>query len=399
MRSALGLLMVLVILPGAGAQPAGERGSGERLGLLEQMAASASPEVRAWSAFMAARDGLKDAVPVVRRLLAPLPLGAPEEARFVQYAALDALIRLDADVPAQELLGLPDRFVEHAIILLARHPDRNQAALLEVIRKHRAPRDAWIAVCNLLVPRRTPGLAAWLLGKLERELRLHVHDPGSGYGGGVMHSSSYDGRFKVPRGYPPTTLYRLTDRKTGDAELLAPGRRPIFVTRRVVPPGETAGFGSHSRPDEDYRLRVAYLADLAGVAPSALDLPRVLSVTIHWYGPERFLAEAARARADAERQVADLCERLASRGSIPTGRDGSALVPELRVTVKDARSDRSTPLPELPAAGKPAGATREEARGNVRIGDVDWFDDYDAALAAAKAAGKPLFVHFGENPG
>jgi hypothetical protein len=35
----------------------------------------------------------------------------------------------------------------------------------------------------------------------------------------------------------------------------------------------------------------------------------------------------------------------------------------------------------------------------VRIGGVDWYVDYEVALAQARAVGKPLWVHFGENPG
>ena len=35
----------------------------------------------------------------------------------------------------------------------------------------------------------------------------------------------------------------------------------------------------------------------------------------------------------------------------------------------------------------------------VRIGSIDWFVDYDQALAYAKQTNKPLWLHFGENPG
>ena len=35
----------------------------------------------------------------------------------------------------------------------------------------------------------------------------------------------------------------------------------------------------------------------------------------------------------------------------------------------------------------------------IRIGDIDWYVDYDAALEVAKAEDKPLWVHFGEDPG
>ena len=35
----------------------------------------------------------------------------------------------------------------------------------------------------------------------------------------------------------------------------------------------------------------------------------------------------------------------------------------------------------------------------VRIGDVLWYVDYDAALEIARQQDKALWVHFGENPG
>lgn len=33
------------------------------------------------------------------------------------------------------------------------------------------------------------------------------------------------------------------------------------------------------------------------------------------------------------------------------------------------------------------------------IGDLLWHTDYDAAVEVARAEGKPLWVHFGEDPG
>jgi len=35
----------------------------------------------------------------------------------------------------------------------------------------------------------------------------------------------------------------------------------------------------------------------------------------------------------------------------------------------------------------------------VTIGDVQWYVDYDAALAIAREQDKALWLHFGENPG
>lgn len=43
-------------------------------------------------------------------------------------------------------------------------------------------------------------------------------------------------------------------------------------------------------------------------------------------------------------------------------------------------------------------ATAEEAK-TVRIGAIDWYTDYDAALTVAREREQPMWLHFGENPG
>lgn len=43
-----------------------------------------------------------------------------------------------------------------------------------------------------------------------------------------------------------------------------------------------------------------------------------------------------------------------------------------------------------------SGAGAPEA---VRIGDIEWLVDYDSALRLARETDRPLWVHFGENPG
>ena len=35
----------------------------------------------------------------------------------------------------------------------------------------------------------------------------------------------------------------------------------------------------------------------------------------------------------------------------------------------------------------------------VRIGSIDWYVNYDDALANAKQTNRPVWLHFGENPG
>lgn len=35
----------------------------------------------------------------------------------------------------------------------------------------------------------------------------------------------------------------------------------------------------------------------------------------------------------------------------------------------------------------------------VRIGSIDWYVNYDEALADARRTNRPVWLHFGENPG
>jgi hypothetical protein len=39
------------------------------------------------------------------------------------------------------------------------------------------------------------------------------------------------------------------------------------------------------------------------------------------------------------------------------------------------------------------------AQPRVTIGDVVWYTDYDQAREVAQRENKPLWLHFGENPG
>jgi hypothetical protein len=59
-------------------------------------------------------------------------------------------------------------------------------------------------------------------------------------------------------------------------------------------------------------------------------------------------------------------------------------------------------LAVLACRGKPGAEPPAEtvaAAGLVRIGAIDWYVDYAAALEVARERDRPLWVHFGEHPG
>jgi hypothetical protein len=49
--------------------------------------------------------------------------------------------------------------------------------------------------------------------------------------------------------------------------------------------------------------------------------------------------------------------------------------------------------------GVPLSGTVSRNPIQVKIGGVVWYTNYDEALAVARAQHKPIWVHFGENPG
>jgi hypothetical protein len=46
-----------------------------------------------------------------------------------------------------------------------------------------------------------------------------------------------------------------------------------------------------------------------------------------------------------------------------------------------------------------AGAHSQTPLQQIRIGGISWYTDYDAALRLAQREHRPLWLHFGENPG
>jgi hypothetical protein len=143
---------------------------------------SEDPKDAAWGAHLAGREGLRDAVPLLLDLLRPRPERTAEEWGFTDRAVLDALIRLEAKVPAG-LLG--DRLPGHrrgtslALILVARQPVENRALLLHLFDRWTSKKkeDLYIGgllVGNLLAAQRAPGFARRLLEEIETKFTFTV---------------------------------------------------------------------------------------------------------------------------------------------------------------------------------------------------------------------------------
>jgi hypothetical protein len=68
------------------------------------------------------------------------------------------------------------------------------------------------------------------------------------------------------------------------------------------------------------------------------------------------------------------------------------------LAVVACRGEPETVPPTEPVAAG-SGEVRSGRGEQVRIGAIDWYVDYAAALEVARERDRPLWVHFGEHPG
>ncbi len=296
--------------------------------------ASPDPAKQAWGAHLAGNYGQSKFVPDLRRLLAATH---PD----VQLQALDALIRLNADVPSGELLLVWPTHRTPVLILLARVFTENQEVLRSMAKEYLGPME-WVAICNLLVSNKAPGVASDLLSDLKVHITVTIHDAGKspGYGCGGSAAVSMCGGTGNRPGFPPLYCYVLADHAQPGDVVLAPGRHPIYYRRQQT--GSTS-FNSIDR--NVYRFD--YLADLLLTQPESLPLQPEVSRTVTWKGADEYLAELEAERQQANAGFQSLVRMLKER-DLATSRETDGLKPAVGLTVIDQRANRQPPLPIEP---------------------------------------------------
>ena len=302
---------------------------------------------RAWGAYLAGAHGLKEHAPLVVGLLEDPEAAAAggEEWAAVRRSALDALIRLDAEAPAEWLLPLYQFAPDEAVILLARDPARNARALLTLFADE-TPDARWVALGNLLAEARAAGFAACLLAGLEVRASVFVHDSegdrGYNGGGGDGCGVGRGGVDTTPEGFPPAGRYALTSHPARGVVVVARGRHMVYYVRSV-PGGGYVSDASCSVPRDSYR--VGYVADLLGTTAQDLPLqarPFHAVVCRDAQGCRRALAEL---RDETARDYAVVVGQLLGAGLLDTA-EAAGLSPDLTLNLYDQRDARSFPLPE-----------------------------------------------------
>jgi hypothetical protein len=301
---------------------------------------------RAWGAYLAGAHGLKEQAPALVELLAdPNLAGGGWEESVVRQAALDALIRLDAEVAAEKLLPLYQSSPDEVVILLARSPEQNREALLPLFVEE-TPTARWLAVGNLLAESRAPGFAARLLRELKIEVSLYVYDRegGHNYGLGGGDGGGCGCGCGGSRGeeFPPVSYYELTDDAERGATVAAPGRHVVYYVRKQF--GRCRGRLAGTYDFERDRLRVEYLAGLLNTTEEDLKLDaRPLREIVCKDAAECRRAVVA-VRDEIEQSYAALLSRLLEVNLLDAS-EAAELRPDIALDITDSREAKSFPLP------------------------------------------------------
>jgi len=310
---------------------------------VSQFIQSTSNRDHAWAAYLIGEYGLTEFAPALIELLDPNQIGPEWETAFVHRAALDSLIRLRVSAPSDSLMPLYERFPDETLIILARSPSENGDALLSIAEQP-GREVCWVAACNLLAETKAPGFAAYLLKRVKINVEIVVSERGNiGWGSGGMWGSGGCGfSSQVTNDFPPTFRYQLAQEPKRDAVVVAPGMHPVFYERFAFGSG---GSFSDQGVDRD-RYCLEYLASLLGQSASELELRETYSKSIVWSGIERYKVDVISLRELVKGNFERLKRRCVEKELLSES-EAEALKPNLIITVRDMRQNKTPPLPEI----------------------------------------------------
>jgi len=134
------------------------------------------PTEVAWAAWRAGEDGRRDLVRPLRAALARLAGQDDCEGQLVRLYVLDAMLRLDARVPGEELLPHAVGMLRAPALLLAANTPLANTAYFRARFDDEGQDLEWQACGNLLAAQNAPGFAAACLAHCELELSVDVRD-------------------------------------------------------------------------------------------------------------------------------------------------------------------------------------------------------------------------------
>ncbi len=309
------------------------------------------PSEKAWGAYLAADCHL---IALTSDIVDQLTEGHPDqpagllwdsESFWMAHAFLDALIRSDASLNESTLASIASGFPAEGAILMLQDAHANRSLLADLRNAHPGGAE-WVAASNALVSVRAEGFAATLLHEIQITHSFWVTESGEIPASGMAGSlGSGNPALKVPPGFPPVPLYRLTATPAADDRLVSDGAAPIYSQRAVFQPGIQQTL--HWAPEGHcfQCLRISYLSELAYASRPEIARSVEPRTPIRWSDLAHLNADAWQAIADQIAAMKGLAKLLISAGALrPSELD---LPLKIEVRIEDQRQDRSQPIPAI----------------------------------------------------
>lgn len=337
---------------------------------LRQDVASADGSTVAWAAHHARKGRSKQLVAPLQRALGDWRRREGGDARLVCLHLLDALMALDAEVPAGELVELVDDEVcgVAAVVLLVREPKTNEAELMALFRRdlerfgvskrsglellaEQHERRTMI-LADVLARQSPPGFVALVAPRCEWRLQIVVHDPGKSerWGRGAFAPTGPASSPTVA-GWPPRPLFWLDHPAAARMRVptikVLPGLPWVVTREEPVADGIAKDalwtFALPSGEQSQPPFEEQWLA----CAGSAAERPQ-LRVAFPFANDAAYTKAAGDARDRLQRCVDQLRTRFVARGDLTAEQAAKWLPARIGVEVQDLRTGQAPPLPALP---------------------------------------------------
>jgi hypothetical protein len=327
-----------------------------RVAAARQKLRSPDPATIAWGAFDAGTYRLRELVPELVALLEGSPAAGRPEEWALTLVVLDAVVQLEAAVPAETLKTYAARNPVQTSLALANATGGRHAVVLDLLSS--ANGDNWFALANLLVEPCAPGFAASLLSPMRFRLTITVAEPGLGLGAqrgsGIGPAGVADGIGQIPAGFPPLAWYRFEGldgpwQRRGNI-VLSSGPRSVYYSRVVHATSFWASSTLSGGPsDVDRMLYLGSMLDRGGsLLPVGTRLPVERFEHIEWRGEADFVRKSSELHDRVLSDYRFIVDNLVKRKCL-SGEEASRLAkPSVDVQIEDRREKPSTPLPRLP---------------------------------------------------
>jgi len=311
---------------------------------------SASARDQAWGAWYAGRDQLTQFAPQLRQIAARHIFPVTGEQFAAADIALDALIQMHQRVPGSLLRDIHGRRPEQALILAGfndndQDPETDEY-LLGVMSAPKPNRDQWYAAANLLLQRKTFGLARAVMSGLRLSVRVTIVDTDdqvgwvTSSGGGVGVGCGAPGRAE---GLPPWAAYHLAAAAMPGAVVHSTGPVPMYYQRWLSRAGDGPMLSGVDPRDPSAYDRLLYLARLAAITEENLPVRAFEFKTVRWSDADHLQKSLEEIRADVLRRWGTLAELMVRNSALDAGAVATEL-PAVDLTLHDARKSRTAPL-------------------------------------------------------